>query len=80
MQSVKVEESTRFSCGVEGEIFRDVERTYQTSPVFQEDGIGRDMLTKLLLAFVATFPKVGYCQVIPLFFPPFSVILSIYNI
>jgi hypothetical protein len=42
---------------------RDVARTFQTNPLFKEKQVGRDMLSRILLAVSLSSPEVGYCQV-----------------
>lgn len=63
--------------GVEGEIERDVERTFQEKDIFTAGNIGKEMLRRILLALYKTdggASGVGYCQVRqqPLYFLPHS--------
>jgi hypothetical protein len=63
LKGVNVADITRFSSGVEGEIMRDVLRTFQNLAFFQEDHLGRVMLAKVLVAVSRTADAtVGYCQ------------------
>eukprot|EP01033_Poteriospumella_lacustris_P009778 gene9778-7000_t len=63
LQGVDVDDITRFSGGVEGEIMRDVLRTFQTQTFFQEGHLGRRMLLRILMAVSkAADASVGYCQ------------------
>lgn len=55
-------EVTRFSSGIDGEIYRDVVRTYQTNELFLENNAAREMLTRILLAISRSCKEVGYCQ------------------
>eukprot|EP00520_Triparma_pacifica_P009557 CAMPEP_0118634052 /NCGR_PEP_ID=MMETSP0785-20121206/1331_1 /TAXON_ID=91992 /ORGANISM="Bolidomonas pacifica, Strain CCMP 1866" /LENGTH=743 /DNA_ID=CAMNT_0006524981 /DNA_START=94 /DNA_END=2326 /DNA_ORIENTATION=- len=48
--------------GVEGEIFRDVGRTFPTEPVFERHNIGQDMLANILKVIGRLSGEVGYCQ------------------
>ena len=47
---------------MDGEIFRDVVRTYQTNPLFLENNVAREMLTRILIAVSRSCKEVGYCQ------------------
>lgn len=63
LKDVDIDAITRFSAGVEGEVMRDVVRTYQQVPLFQEGHTGRPMLVRILLAVArAADASVGYCQ------------------
>ena len=55
--------ASRTSPGQLGEIKRDVARTLPRHPFFQPNGIGQDMLGRILAAVAAARPVVGYCQV-----------------
>lgn len=58
-----MDDITRFSSGVEGEIMRDVLRTFQNECFFQEGHLGRSMLCRVLVAVSkAADASVGYCQ------------------
>lgn len=58
-----MEQINNFSSGQDGEILRDVVRTYQSHPLFVvENGLGRGILTRVLLVFARSVPEVGYCQ------------------
>ena len=48
--------------GTEGEIKRDVRRTFGKRPFFQEGGAGRDALADVLVALAVASPETSYCQ------------------
>ncbi|POM71139.1 Hypothetical protein PHPALM_12330, partial [Phytophthora palmivora] len=48
--------------GVEGEIGRDIERTFPANPFFSEEGDGRRQLGNVLKAVAVHANDVGYCQ------------------
>lgn len=48
--------------GREGEILRDVSRTFPSASLFKDDGRGQDMLANVLKACLRAEPGVGYCQ------------------
>lgn len=49
--------------GLEGEIARDVRRTFPNRALFRvKNGLGQRMLFNVLLAIAVYEPKVGYCQ------------------
>eukprot|EP01039_Chlorochromonas_danica_P007738 gene7738-8549_t len=52
---------SKLSSGVEGEVVRDVVRTFQREQFFR-GGPGRHFLTRVLLAFARCCPEMGYCQ------------------
>ncbi|KAG7396527.1 hypothetical protein PHYBOEH_002180 [Phytophthora boehmeriae] len=56
------EKASLESTGVEGEIERDVERTFPTHHLFAEDGDGRRQLGNVLKAIAVHASDVGYCQ------------------
>eukprot|EP01031_Cornospumella_fuschlensis_P030448 gene30448-36797_t len=54
---------TKYSSGQEGEVMRDVVRTYQAHPLFNGDGSpGIRVLSRVLLVYIRARPSVGYCQ------------------
>jgi hypothetical protein len=61
----KLANVTRVSAGSDGEIMRDVIRTFQKQKFFQRYQPGQRMLLHILFALVAARPDVGYCQVRP---------------
>ncbi|KAG1697037.1 hypothetical protein DVH05_017424 [Phytophthora capsici] len=48
--------------GVEGEIDRDIERTFPANPFFSEEGDGRRLLGNVLKAVALHASDIGYCQ------------------
>ncbi|KAL3666860.1 hypothetical protein V7S43_007809 [Phytophthora oleae] len=48
--------------GVEGEIDRDIERTFPANPFFSEEGDGRKLLGNVLKAVALHADDIGYCQ------------------
>jgi len=50
------------SGGVEGEILRDVSRTFPSHRVFEPSGVGQDMLANILKVVARVEEGVGYCQ------------------
>lgn len=60
----KFAQVTRVSAGCDGEIMRDVIRTFQKQRFFQRGQPGQRMLLHILFGLAATRPDVGYCQVI----------------
>ncbi|CAM9993635.1 unnamed protein product, partial [Discosporangium mesarthrocarpum] len=51
------------SSGAEGEILRDVGRTFPSQRIFRDpNGMGQNMLANVLRACLASHPDVGYCQ------------------
>ena len=50
--------------GLQGEIHRDVERTFPHLQLFVAAGKGQRELFEILFALATFFPKVSYCQVI----------------
>lgn len=59
----KFAQVTRVSAGCDGEIMRDVIRTFQKQRFFQRGQPGQRMLLHILFGLAATRPDVGYCQV-----------------
>ncbi|KAL4105874.1 hypothetical protein PRIC1_003930 [Phytophthora ramorum] len=56
------DEASLESTGVEGEIERDVERTFPANPFFSDQGDGRRMLSNVLKAVAHHADDIGYCQ------------------
>ncbi|ETI45733.1 hypothetical protein F443_09781 [Phytophthora nicotianae P1569] len=54
--------ATLETTGVEGEIDRDIERTFPANPLFSEEGDGRRLLGNVLKAVAHYADDVGYCQ------------------
>ncbi|KAF4031160.1 Rab-GTPase-TBC domain [Phytophthora infestans] len=54
--------ATLETTGVEGEIDRDIERTFPTNLFFSEDGDGKRLLGNVLKAVALYADDVGYCQ------------------
>ncbi|KAG7390168.1 hypothetical protein PHYPSEUDO_008622 [Phytophthora pseudosyringae] len=54
--------ATLESTGVEGEIDRDIERTFPANPFFSEEGDGRRLLGNVLKAVALHADDIGYCQ------------------
>ncbi|ETO74376.1 hypothetical protein, variant 1 [Phytophthora nicotianae P1976] len=54
--------ATLETTGVEGEIDRDIERTFPANPLFSEEGVGRRLLGNVLKAVAHYADDVGYCQ------------------
>jgi hypothetical protein len=74
----KLANVTRVSAGTDGEIMRDVIRTFQKQRFFQKYQPGQRMLLHILFALVAARPDVGYCQVhIPVFMAPQEIVLTL---
>jgi hypothetical protein len=48
--------------GPEGEILRDVSRTFPSAEFFKDEGKGQNMLANVLKACLRAEPGVGYCQ------------------
>eukprot|EP00638_Chattonella_subsalsa_P000176 CAMPEP_0117739670 /NCGR_PEP_ID=MMETSP0947-20121206/3893_1 /TAXON_ID=44440 /ORGANISM="Chattonella subsalsa, Strain CCMP2191" /LENGTH=1013 /DNA_ID=CAMNT_0005555655 /DNA_START=834 /DNA_END=3876 /DNA_ORIENTATION=- len=50
--------------GIQGEILRDITRTYPSHPLFKDSGVGpgQQMLANVLFACTHYHAKVGYCQ------------------
>ncbi|KAG3108821.1 hypothetical protein PI125_g11498 [Phytophthora idaei] len=57
-----VDRATLETTGVEGEIDRDIERTFPANPFFSEEGDGRRLLGNVLKAVALYADDVGYCQ------------------
>jgi len=57
-----ISEITNISGGTEGEIMRDVVRTFQKEVFFQQGQPGHEMLLHVLYVFVRASPHIGYCQ------------------
>lgn len=53
----------RVSSGIDGEIMRDVIRTFQKQEFFQRYQPGQRMLLNILFTLATAHPDVGYCQV-----------------
>jgi hypothetical protein len=60
--AVKLEGATRVCPGVDGEIIRDVIRTFQRMRFFQRNQPGQRMLLNILFVLVTVRPDIGYCQ------------------
>jgi hypothetical protein len=74
----KLANVTRVSAGTDGEIMRDVIRTFQKQRFFQKYQPGQRMLLHILFALVAARPDVGYCQVHNLvFMAPHEIVLTL---
>ncbi|CAH0484288.1 unnamed protein product [Peronospora farinosa] len=56
------DQATLEMTGVEGEIGRDVERTFPTNPFFSEKDDGRRLLGNVLKAIAVYADDIGYCQ------------------
>ncbi|KAE8915950.1 hypothetical protein PF005_g7771 [Phytophthora fragariae] len=56
------DKATLGSTGVEGEIDRDIERTFPANPFFSEEGDGRRLLGNVLKAVALHADDIGYCQ------------------
>lgn len=59
----KFAQVSRVSPGCDGEIMRDVIRTFQKQRFFQRGQPGQRMLLHILFGLAADRPDVGYCQV-----------------
>ncbi len=59
----KFAQVSRVSAGCDGEIMRDVIRTFQKQRFFQRGQPGQRMLLHILFGLAADRPDVGYCQV-----------------
>ncbi|KAF1782428.1 Rab-GTPase-TBC domain [Phytophthora cactorum] len=57
-----VDRATLETTGVEGEIDRDIERTFPANPFFSDEGDGRRLLGNVLKAVALYADDVGYCQ------------------
>jgi len=53
---------TSVAVGIEGDVIRDILRTFQQEGFFQEGQAGQEMLSNVLFGFVKATPEVGYCQ------------------
>lgn len=62
LNQVKNLNITKLSSGLQGEILRDVIRTYQSYKFFREGELGCKMLSNILLSISQAMPSVGYCQ------------------
>ena len=64
----KFAQVSRVSPGCDGEIMRDVIRTFQKQRFFQRGQPGQRMLLHILFGLAAARPDVGYCQVMKIVF------------
>jgi len=60
--SINMHEVTSSTTGTNGDIMRDVVRTFQKLIFFQHEQQGYKMLLNILLAIVLVRPDIGYCQ------------------
>ncbi|CAI5740155.1 unnamed protein product [Peronospora destructor] len=56
------DQATLKMTGIEGEIGRDIERTFPTNPFFSEKDDGRRLLGNVLKAIAVYADDIGYCQ------------------